>query len=107
MHRDRLDIFTEATFFSGVEVNSLPLPKEFLKRRRGGKLLTHYISNNENTELHLTLPKDSTFTLLFYESSNDLLHHELFSIPPRPKDLIPMPFVLNDAIMTVNTWEIR
>lgn len=104
---NRLDIFTEATSFSGVAVNSLPLPEEFLNRRRGGKLLTHYISNNENTELHLTLPRDSTFTLLLYESSNDLLHHELFSIPPRPNDNIPMPFVLNDAIMTVSTWEIR
>ena len=104
---NRLDVFTEATFFTKVEVNSLPLNEAFLKRRGGGKLLTHYISNNENTELYVTLPKDSTFTLLLYESSNDLLHHGSFSVPPRPADVIPMPFVLNDAIMTVSTCELR
>ena len=104
---NRLDVFTEATFFSKVEVNSLPLPETFLNRRRGGKLVTHYISDDENTELLLTLPKDSIFTLLLYESSNDLLGHDLFSIPPRPENTIPMPFVLNDAIMTISTCEIR
>ena len=104
---NRLDVFTEATFFSEALINNVALNEEFLNRRRGGKLVTHYISENDNTELYLTFPKDSTFSLELYESSNDLLNHEAFSIPPRPDDIIPMPFVLNDAIMTISSCEIE
>jgi len=39
--------------------------------------------------------------LTFYEASNDLLSHPEFTVPPRPVENIPMPFVLNDAILTV------
>ena len=104
---NRLDVFTEATFFSEAQINSIPLNHSFLKRRRGGKLVTHYISDNDNTELFLTFPKDSTFTLKLYESSNDLLDHEAFSIPPRPVEIIPMAFVLNDAIMTISSCDVE
>ena len=104
---NRLDVFTDATFFTKALVNSIPLDREFLERRRGGKLVTHYISDNDNTEIYLSFPKDSTFSLSFYESSNDLLEHEAFSIPPRPAEVIPMPFVLNDAIMTISSCKIE
>jgi len=104
---NRLDVFTEATFFYDARINSIALDEAFLKRRRGGKLVTHYISDNDNTEIYLSFPKDSTFSLSFYESSNDLLEHEAFSIPPRPAEVIPMPFVLNDAIMTISSCKIE
>lgn len=103
---NRLDVFSEATFFSEARINSIPLDSVFLMRRSGGKLVTHYISDNDSTELKLTVPQDSTFTLLLYESSNDLLEHDAFSVPDRPADAIPMPFVLNDAIMTISSYRI-
>lgn len=104
---NRLEVFCEATFFSEAHINSIPLNGTFLKRRRGGKLVTHYISENDDTELQLTFPKDSTFILTLYEASNDLLDHEAFSVPPRPADAIPMPFVLNDAVMTISSFQIE
>ena len=66
-------------------------------------LYYNIITNNNFTELQLEFPKDSVLELTLYEASNDLLTHPDFSIPERPKNSIPMPFVLNDAILTIKT----
>jgi hypothetical protein len=70
---------------------------------RGNRLITHYITNNDFTEIEMQFPKDSVLELSFYEASNDLLTHPDFSVPKRPDTSIPMPFVLNDAILTIKT----
>jgi hypothetical protein len=99
---NRLEVFTNPVAISAAKVNRIPLSTYYLEHRRS-KLLTHYISNNDFTELQLEFPKDSVLELTLYEASNDLLTHPDFSIPERPKNSIPMPFVLNDAIMTIKT----
>ena len=38
-----------------------------------------------------------------YPFSNDLLNNQDFSIPPRPDHLLPMPFVLNDAVLLIKS----
>nr|WP_299487378.1 M28 family peptidase [uncultured Allomuricauda sp.] len=99
---NRLDIYANPVQFNTAVVNKVALSENFLKRR-GKKLLTHYISNNDYTELELSFPKDSVLELTFYESSNDLLSNPNFTVPKRPETSIPMPFVLNDAIMVTKT----
>ncbi len=98
----RLDIYTNPLRLNAVKVNSIPLTDEFLERRKT-RLITHYISDNDYTELELSFPKDSILELTFYESSNDLLSNNEFTVPQRPATSIPMPFVLNDAIMLTKT----
>jgi hypothetical protein len=98
---NRLEIFSNETPITKATVNGIVLSDYFLENRRGGKLITHYISDNQYTELLLEVPKDSFLELIVYEASNDLLDNPLFSVPKRPKDNIPMPFVLNDAILTI------
>jgi len=100
---NRLDIFTNNVRIASATVNGIPLSSHFLEDRKTGKLLTHYISDNDTTELRLTLPRNDKLTLTFYEASNDLLEHPYFEVPKRPVNSIPMPFVLNDAIITVKT----
>lgn len=100
---NRLDVFTNDTPISAATVNQIPLSEHYLNNRRNGKLVTHFISNNDYTELALIYPKDAILELVFYESSNNLLNHPQFSVPDRPDTSIPMPFVLNDAIMTIKT----
>lgn len=100
---NRLDVFTNDLEILRATVNGKALSKYYLTNRRNGKLVTHFISNNEYTEIELVIPKESKLELAFYESSNDLLENELFSVPERPTTSIPMPFVLNDAIMTIKT----
>ena len=100
---NRLEVFTNKVNLNEATVNGIPLSEYYLANRRGGKLITHYISKNEPTILKLTYPAEEQLELIFYEASNDLLGHELFSIPPRPEENIPMPFVLNDAILVTKS----
>ena len=100
---NRLDIFTNNITINKVSINNIPLSDYYLENRKHGKLITHYISDNHFTEMSLAIPKDSILELTFYESSNDLLDNTLFTVPERPEDNIPMPFVLNDAILLTKT----
>ncbi|WP_276389277.1 M20/M25/M40 family metallo-hydrolase [Eudoraea chungangensis] len=103
---NRLDIFTNNVPISKGTVNGAQLPEYFLSKREGGKLLTHFIRDNDQTDLSLYLPLDVPLELTFMEASNDLLYHPLFSLPPRPKDEMPMPFVLNDAVVLFKTLQL-
>jgi hypothetical protein len=101
---NRLEIFTSTTLQSAT-VNTIKLSDFYLQNRKRGKLITHYISNNEYTDLQLSIPKDSVLELTIYEASNDLLSNSQFSIPARPEDNMPMPFILNDAILVTKTMK--
>ncbi len=96
---NRLEIYTNDTPIARASINGVPLSSFYLKERTGARLVTHYISNNIPTELELTLPAGMPLEIELYEASNDLLQHPLFSVPERPADQIPKPFVLNDAIL--------
>tara|TARA_R110002167_G_scaffold163242_8_gene359985 strand:- start:2342 stop:4555 length:2214 start_codon:yes stop_codon:yes gene_type:complete len=100
---NRLDIFTNAASINSATVNGVPLSEDYLKSRKNGKLITHYISDNAYTELQLNIPVNQVLELAIFEASNDLLENPLFSIPERPKNSISMPFVLNDAILVTKT----
>ncbi len=100
---NRLEVFTNTINLNSAKVNNIRLSEYYLKNRRYGKLITHYISNNDFTEIELSIPKEETLELTFFEASNDLLTNKQFSVPERPKNSIPMPFVLNDAILVTKT----
>ncbi len=100
---NRLEVFTKNARIISASVNGLPLSSYDLSNKNTNRFITHYISDNDATELRLTIPKTEKLALSFNEASNDLLEHPLFDIPQRPTNSIPMPFVLNDAIITVNT----
>lgn len=98
-----LEIFTNTIEISNASVNGIPLSEYYLQNREGNKLVRHYIDKNDYTELQLTIPKDSALELTLHEASNDLLSNAQFTIPKRPDDNIPMPFIMNDAIIIVKT----
>ncbi len=100
---NRLEIFSSDTPIDRAVVNGIPLSEEYLKRRRGGKLITHFVSGNDPTRIEMAFPAGSPLELTVYEASNDLLTNPLFSVPPRPGDQIPMPFVVNDAILIIKS----
>lgn len=100
---NRLEVFTNEITLEKASINGVALSEFFLKNRRQGKLVTHYISDRTYTDLELVFPKGEVLELTLYEASNDLLKNTQFSIPKRPKDNIPMPFVLNDAILVTKS----
>ncbi|MEM7380938.1 MAG: M28 family peptidase, partial [Bacteroidota bacterium] len=101
---NRLDIFTNPIKIKEASINGTPLSAYYLENREGGKLATHYVSNNDFTELKLSIPIGEALEMVLYEASNDLLSNKQFSIPARPEDNIAMPFVLNDAILVTKTY---
>ncbi|MEJ2584478.1 MAG: M28 family peptidase [Robiginitalea sp.] len=100
---NRLEVFTGGTRLKEAAVNDIALSEYYLEHRRNGKLITHYVSDNDATELLLRFAEGSPLELTIYEASNDLLSNPLFSIPPRPENLLPMPFVLNDAVLQIKS----
>lgn len=100
---NRIEVFTDQTPVLEAIVNGAPLSEYFLENRRGGRLFTHYISDNAPTVLRLVIPGGSPLQLTLYEASNTLIGDPDFGVPPRPADQIPMPFVLNDAVVLIKT----
>ena len=100
---NRLEVFTNDTPVLQAVVNGAPLPSYFLENR-GSRLFTHYISDNAPTKVFLLFPAGKPLDLTLYEASNSLLYDPDFSVPPRPKDQIPMPFILNDAIVLIKKF---
>lgn len=98
---NRLELFTNDIDVLKANVNGVELSEHFLQNRNSGRLITNYISDKNYTDITLEIPKDKEFELTIYEASNDLLDNALFTIPKRKEDQIPMPFVLNDAILTI------
>lgn len=100
---NRLEVFSNATDIKKASVNGIELSDYYLKERRSSRLFTHYISDNDSTILELSIPAGAELDLTLFEASNDLMDHPMFSISKRPKDIIPMPFVLNDAVILKKT----
>ncbi|MGB5668401.1 MAG: M28 family peptidase [Maribacter sp.] len=100
---NRMEIFTNTITINKAIINNITLSEYYLQNRKSNKLITHYISNNDYTELKFSIPKDAKFEFTVYEASNDLLNNPLFTVPDRPENNIPMPFVLNDAILLTKT----
>lgn len=95
----RLEVFSNDIDIKKAIINKIPVSDYYLKNRKDNRLFTHYVSDNDLTNVRLVIPRHSTLELILYEASNDLLDHSQFSVPQRPEDHIPMPFVLNDAIL--------
>ncbi|WP_333693380.1 M28 family peptidase [Flavobacterium sp.] len=70
----------------------------FFKRKKSN-VLNYYPINNKPLTLSFQIHKDDNLELDIMVSSFDLLENSQFSIPKRPDAFIPMPFVLNDAIV--------
>lgn len=99
---NRLDVFTNPIPVTAASINEIPLSRDFLQNRKE-RLVTHVITDNAPTELRLQFPKDSVMELTLYEASYDLLTHTAFAVPKRPGNSVPMPFVLNDAVVVTQT----
>lgn len=100
---NRLEVYTNNITVNTAIINDIQLSDYYMKNKNSRRLFTHTISANAYTDIRISIPKDSILELTLYESSNDLLSNQLFTIPSRPKNNIPMPFVLNDAILVTQT----
>lgn len=68
-------------------------------RRRGKKILSYYVVENEPLEMEFNIDASAPFEMELLESSFDLMRNELFSMIKRQNWMMPTPFVLNDAVV--------
>ncbi len=97
---NRMEIFRNETKLSSLFINGLSVEKSIKNRRR---LVSYYVSDNEPLELSFSVEPNAKPEFIIYEASFDLITNSLFSIPERAKDMMPRPFVLNDAVLVKKT----
>ena len=99
---NRYDIFAnEKMVFYNLKANGATAlaQKGSLYLRNGKKLVSYYVVDNEPLELQFSIAVNSIFDMDLMESSFDLLTNPKFRIAKRLPWMMPMPFVLNDAVV--------
>ncbi|PCH73296.1 MAG: peptidase M28 [Flavobacteriaceae bacterium] len=81
-------------------INDIAMKKAKYPVKKQGTILSYYLTEpNEILDLKITVSKKEIVDLMLLEASFDLLSNPYFSIKPRTAYMMPMPFVLNDAIV--------
>lgn len=73
--------------------------KGTLYERNNARILSYYVVDNQPLELAFDVVAQEVLHMELIESSFDLLKHPAFGIQKREKNMMPMPFVLTDAVM--------
>jgi len=72
-----------------------------------GTFLIYYMADSDkNVTLSFSINKDEKLAIILNEISYDLLENRNFSIHPRSAEMMPMPFVTNDAIIITKKLKI-
>ena len=99
---NRYDIFAnEKMIFYNLKANGATAlaQKGSLYLRKGKRLISYYVVDNDPLELQFSIAANTTFDMDLMESSFDLLTNPKFRIAKRLPWMMPMPFVLNDAVV--------
>ncbi|WP_430411305.1 M28 family peptidase [Kordia sp.] len=97
---NRIEVFGGKSLLTSLTINGLTTDEEYNTRRR---LVSYYVSDNEPLELSFTTAPNAHPEFIIYEASFDLMTNPLFSIPARANNMMPRPFVLNDAVLVKKT----
>lgn len=106
---ERIEVFSDSTnvfksfTVNGVTAKKLKDSQYVFEKRYNNRLFSYYVSDNEPLTMSFVAPKDQQTSFTICEATFDLLDNPLFSIPERADNMIPKPFVLNDAIVVKKT----
>lgn len=109
---ERIEVFSDSTsVFKNTKVNGVLAFSDSLgynfSERKNNRLFSYYVSDEEPLKLSFSVPENQATTLQFYEATFDLLTNKKFTIPQRKSNMIPKPFVLNDAVIIKKTVQIN
>jgi Peptidase family M28 len=99
---NRYDIFAnENMIFNNFIANGAKAlgQKGINLERKGKKILSYYVVDNIPLEMEFSIDSKSTLDMELMESSFDLMTNSLFTVAKRESWMMPMPFVLNDAVV--------
>ena len=109
---NRMELFADRSVaFKDFNINGVDVYKKnedanAFENRWRNRLFSFYVSDKDSLRLTFSVPKEQNTVFTLYEGSFDLLENAQFTVPERPDDMIPKPFVLNDAILVKKTIRI-
>ncbi|WP_272023685.1 M28 family peptidase [Olleya namhaensis] len=112
-HVQRMELFSDSTnLFKSFKINGVDAYRAkgdslVFQNRKRNRLFSFYVEKGQMLEMQISVPKNQTTELQLFEASFDLLENKHFSIPPRSPNMIPKPFVLNDAVLVKKTITIE
>ncbi len=95
---------------TSIEFNAIGVQNVFLDKKKEtdtfkvkkGTILSYFMAAKDSIlKVDFTINKNSNPNISLIESSFDLHTNPLFNIKPRTKEMMPMPFVTNDAVITI------
>lgn len=99
---DKQASFKDLTINGIAEHHSDQAPAMYTFSQEDKKhVLTYYPVNRDTLRIEFKLPLQQFSTLQLYGASYDLLDNPWVKVSPRASRMIPRPFTLNDAIITV------
>ncbi|GAA3778506.1 M20/M25/M40 family metallo-hydrolase [Corallibacter vietnamensis] len=110
---ERVEVFSDTTnvFYSatinGVSAYQNTDSEYVFSERLNNRLFSYFVTDNELLDIIITVPESQETSLQFYECTYDLLTNAMFSVPDRKANMIPKPFVLNDAVVIKSSLTIK
>ena len=101
---NRIDIFANENLeFRNFKANKATAlgQKGAVYARKGKKLLSYYVVDNDPLVLDFTINKDAVLDMSMMESSFDLMTNPLFGMRKRNTWMMPKPFILTDAVVQI------
>jgi len=101
---ERWEVFADDKFqFEKAIINGAVVPTNAdgipFSKRRGNRIISYYVTNNAPLVLELTFDVAQSPEFDVYAASFDLLDQPQLKVSPRPEATMPMPFVMNDAVV--------
>lgn len=103
---NRYDIFADENMdFLSFKANGVTSFEKEINQtiRKTKNILSYHVLNNHPLELEFSIKRATAFDMQLLESSFDLLQNPLFKIDPRTTAMMPMPYVLTDAVCVKQT----
>jgi hypothetical protein len=105
---NKLEFITKskATFQQFKVNDALVLKGKNYTKQKGTFLIYHMAKTDEAVKLSFTVDKEEKLNFILNEISYDLLTNQNFNLKPRTIEMMPMPFVTNDAIIITKKLKI-
>jgi hypothetical protein len=114
---NQIELFAETNIlFHSLSFNGKSVPKDssgnVYSGRRSNKLLRFYVAENDSLEVSYSIKKDAEVSFTVVEYSFDLISNSQFNINQRPKNTMPKPFIVTDAIaieksISINSLQVK
>ena len=93
--------------FEQFKVNDVLVNKGKPYTTKRKTFLIYYLSNEDDeVSLSFSVDKNAPLNIFINEISYDLLTNQNFNLQPRTEEMMPMPFVTNDAIIITKKLEL-